>query len=552
MAYIYGNAAQVRVRSRRKDILLRLVLPLAFVLILAGFALYAFKQDQLWLTAIFAVFFVAAILRFEELGLTVSHYLSHSQTNARAGQVVTKALEHLPNEYHVFHDLHFDGSRIDHAVIGPNGVFLIRTSSHLGNISATGESLRLNGWPFLLDMLTGCWNQTQKLTKHLGLHYSGGVRPCPVLCFSRASVGIMGQVRGALVVEAGNLAQAILAHEDSLLTDKMLLLIDKFSELVSVKTKNPRCTKEELQSPFIQSQAFAPKPNLPICAKCGHQATLQEFELFPGECPKCGRLYSFVPDESSKTSADRPLQSAWRPTIPQLSMTVLLIAGCAGYLAHRQGFLTADQLTSPETAQTPPVIATNEPAVSNASASPKVATVSEDTEQAPLAQTAGDNVALLPMSRPESNAEPTLPAPESGMNASATTEESTKASSTDVAVVSGNATMSDGNGQNSAPAVEKETAAQEAASSPETAHGKIKVPAESFAQGKLFVTSTRPLIMWLKHQQTYKEFGPYEIGAGSVSEIVLPKGFYNVVYLDNGKRRHTTVSFLSNQGRLEF
>jgi len=547
MAYIYGSAAQGSVRSRRKDILLRLVLPLLFVLILAGVALYAFKQQQHWLTAIFAVFFVASILRFEELGLTVSHYLSHSQTNARAGQVVAKALEHLPHEYHVFHDLHFDGGRIDHAVIGPNGLFLIRTSSHLGNISASGESLRLNGWPFLLDLLTGCWNLTQKLTKHLGLHYSGGLQPCPVLCFSRASVGIMGPVRGALVVEAGNLVQAILSHEDSLLADKIFLLIDKFSELVSVKTKSPVCTKGESQASFAAPQAFPPMPNLPVCPKCDHQATEQEFELFPGECPKCGRLYSFVPDESSETPDARPLKTVWRPTIPQLSMTVLLIAGCAGYIAHRQGFLTEDQFSSSGTAQTPPVIATAEPAASNASASPQVETARENAQQASLALENGDDEPPIPASLPEETA---LPEPVSDANASDTAGKSMEAGLGDIAVVSDEATLPGGDGQNSTPA-KKEGATVQDAPSPKAVEG-AKVPAESFAHGRLSVTSTRPLTIWLRHQQTYKEFGPYEIGAGRVNEIMLPKGFYNVVYMENGKRRQTTMSFLSDQGRLDF
>jgi len=550
MAYIHGSAAQGSVRSRRKDILLRLVLPLLFVLILAGIGLHAFNQGQHWLTAIFAVFFVASVLRFEELGLTVSHYLSHTQTNARAGQVVAKALEHLPNEYHVFHDLHFDGGRIDHAVIGPNGLFLIRTSSHLGNISASGESLRLNGWPFLLDMLTGCWNQTQKLTKHLGLHYSGGLRPSPVLCFSRASVGIMGPVRGALVVEAGNLTQAILAHEDSLLTDKMYLLIDKFSELVSVKTKNPVCTTDELQP--LSVQPFLPEPNLPICSKCTHQSTLLEFELFPGECPKCGRLYSFVPDESLEALETRRLKSAWRPTIPQLSMTVLLIAGCAGYLAHRQGFLTSDQFTSPGTAQTHPLIVTTEPAVSNASASPQAEPINGAARPTSPAQAASDNAAPLDTSRTGDNAEQTLPATESGAAAPAVLEEGTEADSAGHAVASGNATLPDGDSQNSTLAKKEGMSVREAAPTAKTVEGAFKAPADSFAQGMLSVTASRPLTLWLRHQQTYKEFGPYEIGAGKVREIMLPKGFYNVVYLENGKRRHTTMSFLSDQGQLEF
>lgn len=544
MAYIYGSAAQGHVRSRRKDILLRLVLPLLFVLALAGVALYAFRQEQYWLTAIFAVFFVASVLRFEELGLTISHYLSHSQTNARAGQVVAKALEQLPSEYHVFHDLKFDGGHIDHAVIGPNGVFLIRTSSHLGNISASGESLRLNGWPFLLDMLTGCWNQTQKLARHLGLQYAGGLRPCPVLCFSRASVGIMGPVRGALVVEAGNLVQAILTHEDALLSDKMVQLIEKFAELVSVKTKNPVCTTDESRIPA--DQPFPAKPNLPVCAKCDHQATLQEFELFPGECPKCGRLYSFVPDESEDALKTRRLKSAWRPTIPQLAMTALLIAGCAGFLAYRQGFLTLNEFSVTGPSQTHPVSAAPEPAASNASTPSKA---QPGTKIEPAAPTQAAEDAPLPAAQAADTAEP--PAPEAQTGALATTPAKGDENSTDLAGAPDNATVHGGGSRNSTLAKVEGAPVPKTASTAKTAAGASKAP-ESFAQGILSVTASRPLTLWLRHQQTYKEFGPYEIGTGGVSEITLPKGFYNVVYLENGRRRQTTMSFLSDQGRLDF
>ena len=75
---------------------------------------------------------------------------------------------------------------------------------------------------------------------------------------------------------------------------------------------------------------------------------------------------------------------------------------------------------------------------------------------------------------------------------------------------------------------------------------------ESFDQGRLVVTTSRPLILWFINQQTYKEFGPFELKGKSVRDIVLPKGFYSVVYLESGKRRHTTMSFLSDQGQLDF
>jgi len=57
----------------------------------------------------------------------------------------------------------------------------------------------------------------------------------------------------------------------------------------------------------------------------------------------------------------------------------------------------------------------------------------------------------------------------------------------------------------------------------------------------------------LTNDQTSKRFGPYRNQTPPrPSDIVLPKGCYSVVLVDNGRRRQTTVSFLGDTGRLEF
>jgi hypothetical protein len=583
MAHIHGKAVQsgnTRASARHKDILLRLILPLLLVLMPAGAGLYAFGQNQPWITAVFAVFFIAATLRFEELGLAFSHRFSHSQTNSRSSRIVSKALRQLPNEYHVFHDLHFEGNQLDHAVIGPNGLFLIRTRSHLGNVTASGESLRLNGWPFMLDMLTQCWNLTQKLTRHMDLQYAGGVHPCPVLCFSRASVGIAGPVRGALVVEAGNLVQAILAHDDALPTDRMYVLIDKFTGLVSADTGAEPDDEDELQADQVPRGSL--KSNRPVCAGCRHQPSPEEFGLFPGECPKCGRLYSVTPEKSEALPQAKPLKALWKPSLLQLGMTFLLIAGCTGYVAHRQGLLGLEQLfdQSRQTADAEPAGSdAPSPAADNGSA----AVVAEQTAGAGNETSAPPQADIMtPDARPGTgvtqneppspvysqsagDTPPSLPEQALGVNASCAT----------VAHALPSATSADAEALPSAASAEAQafpnaTSKNTDAPSTRTVQGspapaatlpKPKADAAqapprsldgSFDKGRLVVTSSRPLVLWFRNQQTCKDFGPFEIKAKSVKDIVLPKGFYSVVYLENGKRRHTTMSFLSDQGQLDF
>ena len=572
MAYIHGKTTQgciSQTSAQRKDILLRIIVPLSLVLTLGTAGLFAFRHGQPWVTAVFAVFFIAAILRFEEIGLNLAHYPAHSQTNARAEQIVSKALQELPDEYHIFHNLHFEGNRLDHAVIGPNGLFLIRTRSHVGNVMASGESLRLNGWPFLLDMLTQCWNLTQKLTRHLDLQYAGGVHPCPVLCFSRASVGIAGPVRGTLVVEAGNLVQAILTHDDALPAEKMHVLIDKLSGLVSSDTGSQPHDMDEPQACHVPKSPA--EPDRPVCARCRHQPDRDELELSPGECPKCGLLYSFKPDDSLSAPQDPPAKAVWKPSLLQLGVTVVLIAGSAGYVVHKQGLLGLEKPFSesgrvadakPEASSTPRVPVQNGTSASELSeqaASAGNHTTPPQAKNVSPAPTPGNGTAEGETTLPvfsQANDGPTPPVtePAHGTNSSvaaaalslpnataAKTEALANATSSSTNAHSGNTARNA-----TAPAKKDEKPKSD------TAKKTPKAPEGSFDKGRLVVTSSRPLVLWFRNQQTYKEFGPFEIKAKSVKDIVLPKGFYSVVYLENGKRRQTTMSFLSDQGQLDF
>ena len=184
--------------------------------------------------------------------------------------------------------------------------------------------------------------------------------------------------------------------------------------------------------------------------------------------------------------------------------------------------------------------------------SPRTEPARETTQPAFLVQSESSNAVPHDAARTGGNDEPTLPAIESGATAPAVPEESTDADSAGHVVVTGNATLPGSDRQNSTLAEEDGKSVQKAPSSAKTVAGAVTVSADSFAQGRLCVTASRSLTLWLRHQQTCKEFGPYEIRAGKVNEIMLPKGFYNVVDLENGKRRQTTMSFLSDQGQLEF
>lgn len=546
MAYIYGQSGHAAVTGadRRKELLLRLGLPLLFLFVLGAFGLYAFVHGHYLVTAVFIVSFVVGLLRFEDLGLTFIHHLSPSDTIARADHVVAKALRALPNDYHVFHDLRLYKLQIDHAVLGRNGFFLVSTKRHLGRVTLSGDSLRLNGWPFLQDPFKRGWKQSQALTKHLGLQYTAGIEITPVICFSRGSVGFSRLVRGVRVAQTSTLVQTIMNHEGAIPEERLMKLVDKLSELVCVKSAGVECI-------ITQSEVFARPVHAKaghVCAKCHHQASPLEMEFYPGECPRCGRLYAAGP---VAPESDRPRQPkiAWRPSITRLALAaVTLLAAAAGLLVHLSGILTEtppDQNTRPVQADNA-TLATDTPLPGPSATTPEAAVAETKTEQnatsldRPVAQgapedllpTNGSGAVVIPS--PERTAGDLLPKVQTNATAEAQANGTTSP-----------AVPRDG-ADNAAAGVPPRPA--RAAATPEPKPGK---PTDASATGTLTVTAPQPMSIWFTDQHSRRRLGPFEVGGAKAKDIVLPKGFYDVTFVENGRRRTTSISFLSDKGRLD-
>jgi hypothetical protein len=118
---------------------------------------------------------------------------------AEAEEKVAFKLEQLPEGYHAFHDVAFDGFNIDHIVVGPGGIFLVETKSHRGKIDAKGDTLLLNGKPPMKDFLKQTWSQTFHLKEFLWKMTSKEWDVKPVLCFTNAYVAVRRPVKGIAI-----------------------------------------------------------------------------------------------------------------------------------------------------------------------------------------------------------------------------------------------------------------------------------------------------------------------------------------------------------------
>jgi hypothetical protein len=150
-----------------------------------------------------------------------------AERGADAEVVVAQLLRDLPKEYHVFHDLVFEGFNIDHVVIGPTGVFIVETKSHGRKVSARGEALLLNGRAFEKPILKQARSEALTLRDRLPRINGKRCSVHPILCFPNAFIEVRGLVKGVTVAGRHFLTRAIIGYRAVALSQpEILQLVD--------------------------------------------------------------------------------------------------------------------------------------------------------------------------------------------------------------------------------------------------------------------------------------------------------------------------------------
>ena len=344
---------------------------------------------------------------------------------------------------------------------------------------------------------------------------------------------------------------------------------------------------ESIVSDAESGTSHVPAGPRPVCGKCRHIPTDLEMELFPAECPKCGRLYSLGATGPAAPRRTPPLV----PSAAALAATCLTIAAGSGLLAYQAGLIELpDVLRMTKQMQGQPAVsdlqakpAAAPPAAmasaTSPAATPKTArTGQQSTSPAALpeldsgtgrspqitqkvdmsgAEAPGETVTEPPRS-PESMGQAAavaaLETPSGRVAPPRTIQASPVPASCDPAEQNASTTAQKQEPtvtpQPTAPTADYAKAASAAPSQKQPPERKS--PAGLSTEGTLTVTSARPLTLWLTNDQSLKRFGPYKAGPRKPLEVVLPKGCYSVTLVENGRRRQTSVSFLSDTGHLEF
>lgn len=572
MAHIYGKAGQdntARASARNQDLIQRFGIPLLSLLLLGAAGIYSFWHIHVVLASVFAVLFVGVTLKFDDIGQLFTRHVELDDARTQAQQELARTLAQLPDEYHVFHGLIFQRQYVDHVVLGPNGLFLISTKSQKGKITLAKESLRLDGKRFMHDMIQACWQQTQSLTRQLELHYVAGVQLTPVICFNRAEVEILRPIRGVHIAQADALVPLIMQHEDSISPERIIKLIDRMSALVSLQPADSLSPEEafdaalddvlagqgpaagedaasgqaedQVEAQVMAGPATTPHlgpvdvdPDAPVCGKCGYQPTIVEAAMFPHECPRCSALYaSQTPEEPPAPPATT--RTTWRPTVLQLVLVVLLTAGGAGLIAYHLGYILPGMQGAEKQTPLPPAGTLPTDAAQPAESAGAV------PGGADHGNLTGDLAGHIPSDQASQNQT-------ADSTANATTAEAQ--ADADKAAAHNQTRQAGTSGQTDAGAAQP--AEQPDTEQPDTESEKKSKPGKQFDKGTLTVSASRPITFWLIDQQTQKRLGPYQLGANTTKDFVIPKGSYHVLYVEDGRRRQTSMSFLSDSGYLDF
>lgn len=295
MAQVFGSAGKSAFAmgdTRYKDLISRIALPMLSFLLLIPVGYYLFTRGHFVWGVLVAAIYVLCIKSLEEVGLKLKKRISDADTGAKSEQAVAEALQELPDDYYVFHDLEFPGFNIDHVVLGPNGIFLVETKSQKGNITQENEVLLRNGRKFFKDFLKQCWRQAYSLRDHLGKDRLGGIAIKPILCFARGFVEVRGPVRGVAVLNVGYLRPYILSQRGSLPSQKREQIVPLLAAALSIQPAEAAPIVRQSQTGGI------------VCPKCFHERTKNDDLYFSaGECPKCGVIYGHA---QTNTRHDTP------------------------------------------------------------------------------------------------------------------------------------------------------------------------------------------------------------------------------------------------------
>lgn len=159
-----------------------------------------------------------------EIGSGVLKYFRRGNEERRkvdAGDSVGDLLDGLPAGFFLLHDFRYDQGMIDHILVGPKGLFILRIQSHIGSVMVLGDQIFRNGRSLDCDrdLIRESREVCGNLQELLGRKGITVLKPRPLIVFINAVVGVHGTINGVDVVQRNALPD-FMARQRSVITPR--------------------------------------------------------------------------------------------------------------------------------------------------------------------------------------------------------------------------------------------------------------------------------------------------------------------------------------------
>jgi hypothetical protein len=154
--------------------------------------------------------------RMEDIGHKVFRREENARRREDAKESVGDLLDGLPPGFFILHDYSSGKGLIDHILVAPKGIFILKMRSHDGTVMVLGDQIFRNGRSLDQDKALIKQAREDCLTLQELLAGKGitGLKPFSIIVFTNAVVGVHGTIKGVEVMHRNALPAFMKRRKD--------------------------------------------------------------------------------------------------------------------------------------------------------------------------------------------------------------------------------------------------------------------------------------------------------------------------------------------------
>lgn len=153
------------------------------------------------------------------IGVAVKKYFGRGKEFQRqdaAPEDSTDLLDGLPAGFFLLNDLRGGGGSIDHILVGPKGIFVLKIQSHSGTVTVLAEQIFRNGRSLDSDkeLIRDARTECRTLEELLARRGITELKPQPLIVFMNGIIGVHGTIKGLEVMHRNTLPDFMKRRKD--------------------------------------------------------------------------------------------------------------------------------------------------------------------------------------------------------------------------------------------------------------------------------------------------------------------------------------------------